>query len=147
MSYGVDDLTCKEGTNLEFHSNRISSEFRIRIESNTNIQWLQIQLEYWTVSRFLAGTRRHPVATSTGPGRSRRHRGHTHRSCCLLSDLTMETTSYSRQTYPHIPNIHIHTLLGYKRIFFIPVKNKIKKTNSRKTRRHQRGLLGARRSS
>ena len=49
----------KDGTNLEFHSNRISnrisSKFRIRIEYRIkyDIQWLQIRLEYWTVSRGL----------------------------------------------------------------------------------------------
>ena len=42
----------KDRTNLECHSNQISSTFRI---SNTNILWFQIRLEYWTVSRCLPG--------------------------------------------------------------------------------------------
>ena len=84
----------KDGTNLEFHSNRISnrisSEFRIRIE-----------YEYSVASNSI-----------------RIHRGHMYRSFCLLSELTMNTTSYSRQTYPHISYVHIHTT-GYKIKSFI----------------------------
>ena len=106
--------------------------YESNIESNTNIQWLQIRLEYWTVLRYFSGTRRHSVATGTSPGRRRRHRGHMHQSFCLLSDLTMKMTSYSRQTYHHISYVHI---------IHIPVKNKIKKTNSRKTWHDLRGSV------
>ena len=60
----VKCIGTKDGTNLEFHSDRIShrisSKFRIRmeyrIESNKNVQWLQIRLEYLTLSKCLAGT-------------------------------------------------------------------------------------------
>ena len=43
---GRQYLSIKDGTNPEFHSNRISSKILIPIESNMNIQWLQIRLEY-----------------------------------------------------------------------------------------------------
>ena len=69
------------------------------------------------------------VAMATSPCQSHRHRGHTHRFF-LLSDLIMKTTSYNCQIY-HISYVHIHTL-GYK-IIYIPVRNKIKKTNLCKT--------------
>ena len=36
---------------------------------------------------------------------------HGGRSFCLLSKLSMKTTSYSRQTSPHISYVHIHTPL------------------------------------
>ena len=59
-------------------------------------------------------TRRHPVGKSMPE--SLQH-GHTQRSFCLLSDLTMKTN------YPYISYVHIQTL-GYE-IIYIPVKNNI----------------------
>ena len=53
------------------------------------------------------------------------HHGHMHRSYCLLSDLTMKTTFYRRQTYPHISYVHTHIRLQNK-IIYIPLENKIK---------------------
>ena len=107
------------GTNMEW-------KFRIRI------LWLQIQLEYATVSRCFAGTRRHLVATGTSPCRSRRHRRHTHRSFRFLS--------YQNNDFLQPPNLSSHILCTYThnrlqiKIIYISVKNKIKKTNSRKIR-------------
>ena len=109
----------KDGTNLEFHTNRIlnriSSKFRIQIE-------YRIEYEYIVASNSnrilngvesLAGTLRHPVAMSSSPCQSRRHRGHTHRYFCLLSDLTIKTISYSRQSYHHISCAHTHTVTKF----------------------------------
>ena len=92
-------------------------EYESNFESNTNIRLLQTRLEYWTVSRCLAGTRRHPVAMGISPCRSRRHCGHKHRSFCLLSDLTMKTTSYSRQTYHRICCTYTDSRLQNKIIY------------------------------
>jgi len=96
-------------------------EYETNIESNTDIQWLQIRLQYWTVSRWLARTRRHPVAMGTSPCWRRRHRGHTHRTLCLLSDLiikpllTAATLILTCFAYTRIQN----------KIIDIPVKNYI----------------------
>ena len=92
---------------------RIEYSRNFEHKSNTNIHWLLIRLEYRTVSRCLARTQRHPIALGASLSQSRRHRGHVyrhHRSFCLIFDLTMKTTSYSRQMYPHISYEHIHTL-------------------------------------
>ena len=103
----------------------------IRIElntleiSNTNIKWLQFRLEYWMVSKCLAGTWRHPMGTM--PSRSLQQRANTRRSFCLLSDLTMKAAQLLL-TYL----MYIYTRLQNK-IIYIPVKNKISKTNSRET--------------
>ena len=75
------------------------------------------------VSRCLARTQRHHVAMGTSPSRSHQYHGHTCRFC-LLSDLTMKTNSYSRQT----SHISTCTCLQNK-LIYIPVKNKINKTN------------------
>ena len=87
----------------------ISFKSNILEISNTNIQW-QIWLKYCTVLRCLAVTWCHPVDKSMPESL---HCGHTHWCFYLLSDLNMKTTSYSRQTYPHISYVHIHTL-SYK---------------------------------
>ena len=107
----IPSVLCnKDETNLEFHSNRISSKFRIRIKSNMNIQWLQIRLpEHGVIPWPWARVR--PGITSIVA---------IHISLYLFSDLTMKTTSYSCQTYHRISYVHIHTL-GYKnKIIYIP---------------------------
>ena len=126
---------------IRIESNILEISKRNRI-SNPNIQWLQIRLEYWKVSRCLAATRRHPVAMGTSPWMSRRQCGRTRRSFCLLSDLTMKTTSYSRQTSRHISYEHTYTHIRLQnKIIYIPVKNKFNKTNTRETRHGLRWLL------
>ena len=44
----------------------------------------------------------------------------------------MTMTSYSRQTYHLISYVHIYTHTLQNKVIYIPVKNKIKKTDSRK---------------
>ena len=81
-------------------------------KSNMNIQWLQIRLEYWTVSRYLdaASSCDHGLKSMLELLASWPYM-QLHWSFCLLSDLNMKTTSYSHQTYPHISYVHT---LGYK---------------------------------
>ena len=129
----------KDGTNLEFNSIEYRFEYprHFEYESNTNIQWLQIRLEFLTVSRCLAGMRRHLVAMGTSPCRSRRLR-----SLCLLSDITITCfLTAAKRIITYLMCIYTHTRLQNKTIY-IPVQNKIKKTNSCKTRHD---LLGLRR--
>ena len=53
----------------------------------------------------------------------------------LSSEFTMKTTTFNRQTTPHISYIHIHTL-GYKiKSLTVLKQNKLHKTNLCKTRR------------
>ena len=60
----------------------------------------------------------------------------------------MKTISDSSQTYYHISYVHIytHTRLQNK-IIYIPVKNKVKKTNLRKIQHDLLLLRGAQRLS
>ena len=114
--------------------------YKSNIKSNTNIQWLWIRLESWTVLRCLAEMQSHPVAMSPSP--SRQHcagaTAHMHWSFCLLSDLTMKTSFNSRLTYL-MYSLCTHTRLQNK-IIYIPVKNKITKTNLHETQRDLWGL-------
>jgi len=90
--------TCsKDGTNLEFNLNRISD-----FKYESNIQWLQIWLEYWIVSRCFARMWHHLVAMSSSPCQRCQHHRHRHQSFYLLADLIMKTTSYSHQSYHRI---------------------------------------------
>ena len=118
----------KGGTNWDF----LRFEFPGNFEHKSKIKFDENTEQCWYV-----GTQRHLCTCPC------RHRGHTHRSFCLLSDPTMKTTSYSRQTYHHILCTYTHTRLQNK-IIYIPAKNKIMKTNPRKTWHHLRGLWRAR---
>ena len=118
MIYFVAHITgsiVKDGTNLDF----LQFEYPWNFEYKSKVRFDQNR---GTVLRCLAGTqhRRH-----TSLCQSCRNHGHAHRSFCLLSDLTMKTTSYSRQAYHHISYVQIHTL-GYQIKSFTFVK----KTNS-----------------
>ena len=91
----------------------ISFESNILEISKTN----RIEYEYSVASnsiRILKTERYHVMMSCRGAASSRAvgvATTSTHRSFCLLSDLTMKTTSYSRQTYPHISYVHIQTLV------------------------------------
>ena len=89
-------------------------EYKLNIKSN--IQWLRIDLQCWTLSRCLAGMQRHLMAMDTS--QSHRHRGHTCWSFCLLSDLTMKINPHNCQT-SHISYVHIHTRLQNKIIYIL----------------------------
>ena len=100
-------------------------------KSNTNIQWHQIQLEYWTVSGCVAGTQHKsvPESEATWP----------YASIFLLTFWPNHENDFLQ--LPNVNLTYAHTRLQNK-IIYIHVKNKIKKTNSRKTLYDLRMLRG-----
>ena len=91
-------------------------KYELNITSNTTIQWLKIRLQFTILNGVMMSSR--DAASSCG--QNHRHHGHTCRSICLHSNLTMKTSSYSRQASPDISYVHTHTHKVTKLFTFMP---------------------------
>ena len=110
--------------NLEFHSNRISSKFRIRIESNTNIQSSVASNSI----RILNGVEMScwDAASSTHKSVPESAALWPYASIFLFNFCPNHENNFLQppKLSSHILYTHTHTRLQNK-IIYIPVKNKI----------------------
>ena len=117
----------KDGANLEFHSNRILKQI-----SSKCLIWSENQIRIFSGFKFHSNTERcwdvlpgRGVTPWASPCWSHWHRGHPHRSFWPNHE----------NDFLQSPNLSSHTLCTYthtrleNKIVYLPVKNKIKKTN------------------
>ena len=123
----VTHNTCrKDGTNLEFHSNRIALKFRIEYEISVASNSIRILSSVETSCRDAPSSRGQVHAGVIG-------------IVAIRIDLFVYFWPSHVNNFLQQPNFSSHILCTYahtrlqNKIIYIPVKNKIKKTNMLKT--------------